>query len=357
MAGGGGTRLWPLSRRSIPKQMLNLFGERTLFQTAVDRLLPLIPIDQIYVVTIAEQALQLQDQAPEIPVSNYLIEPGPKGTASVVGLAAAVLQKADPLSRMACLTADHYIGNETMFRELLTAANSLATADELVTLGITPTYPSTGYGYIHQGAELGNQGGFPAFRVQKFNEKPVLSVARDFLLQGGYSWNSGMFVWKTGAILNEIERQMPDLSAGLAQITGAWGTNLQEEVVEQVWGGLVSETIDYGIMENAARVSMLQADGLEWWDVGGWDRLFELLPLDPDGNLIVGKQPVLFDTHNTMIYQTSSQGDERMIAALGVDNLVIVDTGDVLMICPRERAEEVREVVKLLRTRKQERYL
>ena len=348
MAGGGGTRLWPISRRRRPKQSLRLFGDQTLFQIAVDRLLPIMSPDRILVVTVAEQAELLQPQVPMVPASNFLLEPAPRGTASVIGLAAIVLRRQNPEFVMANLTADHYIANVDKFQELLLAAYEVACQGELVTLGITPRYPDTGYGYIHRGEALGTFCGYQAYRVEAFKEKPDLATAEAYVNSGEYVWNSGMFVWKASRILDEIERQMPDLFSGLMEIEAALGTPEEGRVLEEGWNELESETIDFGVMEGADQVAVIPADDLGWWDVGGWNRLFELMEPDEDGNLLVAPKTFALDVHRTLIYQDPEIEGERLIAALGVDDLIVIDTGDVLLVCRRERAEELRRLVQEL---------
>ena len=346
MAGGGGTRLWPLSRKAHPKQMLRLIDERSLFQTAVQRLNGAFPPERILIVTVADQAAQLKKQSPEIPLENFLLEPMPRGTASVVGLAAVALQQRDPEAVMAILTSDHFIGNEERFRQLLLAAYELATDGYLVTLGIAPTFPATGYGYIHQGELLGTYRGLNAYRALRFKEKPAEAQAKAMLESGDHAWNSGMFVWQADQILKEFDRQMPELSAALKEIASAWGTAEQDVVIEKVWPGIRQETIDYGIMEGASRVAVIPAKGLNWSDVGSWDSLFDVLPADRDGNIIMGGQHVGLDTNDSLVYVNQ---EHRLIVTIGVDDLVVVDTGDVLLVCRKDQAQKVREVVNQLK--------
>ena len=343
MAGGGGTRLWPLSRTDRPKQSLAIMGERTLFQMAVDRLTPAIPPERILVVSIDSMADILEPQVPALSAENFLNEPMPRGTASVIGYAAVVLRKRSSGAVMACLTADHVITNEARFLELLEAAAARAIQGELVTLGIAPTNPSTGYGYIHQGESKGTEAGFEVRTVLQFKEKPEQQEAIAYLESGEYAWNSGMFVWTAEQILKEIERQMPDLYASLHTIEGALDTPNETEVTRQVWEELKSETIDYGIMEGAANVVVIPVDDLGWWDVGGWDRLQDLLELDTKGNIVRAGEALISDTKGSVIYQ--EQGLKRLVATLGLEDIVIVDTEDVLLICDRSRAEEVRSLV------------
>ena len=348
MAGGGGTRLWPLSRRVRPKQILQLFGKRTLYQMAVDRILPIMTKERIYIVTVADQAKVLRNQAPSLPEANFIIEPSPRGTAAVVGLAAIVLSEQNPDCVMAVLTADHYIADVERFQDLLLAAYEVACDDELVTLGITPRYPDTGYGYIQRGASLGQYRGYHAYRVRSFKEKPGLTKAKEYLASGEYAWNSGMFVWKVSRILEEIEQQMPDLYNGLKIIEKTLGGSEEGETIENVWRELENQTIDYGVMEGAKQVSVIPADDLGWWDVGGWNRLFELMDIDEMGNLIDAPKTLILDTKNALIYQDPEVERDRLIASLGVEGVIVIDTGDVLLICHRDRAEDIRRLVKEL---------
>jgi mannose-1-phosphate guanylyltransferase len=354
MAGGGGTRLWPISRKETPKQLLPLLGKETLFQSTVARLEKMFPPERILVVTVGEQAREMQNQAPAIPVENYLIEPAPRGTASVVALAAAVLQKRDPQAVMAIQTSDHYIRNRDLFHYLVRTAFDVAQTNYLVTLGITPTYPSTGYGYIQQGEPLDGDYKYPVYTVERFKEKPDEETAQKLLRSGDHSWNSGMFVWRVDAILAEIERQMPELYAVVGKIGAAWGTTEQEQVVQAHWYDLRSQTIDYGVMEKAERVAVLPAGGLGWSDVGAWDSLFDVLLPDMNGNVAANAQHLALDTNNTLVYTTN---DERLVVTIGLDDLVIVDAGDVLLVCQVDQAQKVKDVVEHLKKHHQDKYL
>jgi mannose-1-phosphate guanylyltransferase len=354
MAGGGGTRLWPVSRKEKPKQLLPLLGKETLFQGTVARLEKLFPPQRILVVTVAEQAREMREQVPSIPEENYLIEPAPRGTASVVALAAAVLKKRDPQAIMAIQTADHHIRNRDLFHYLIRTAMDVADKGFLVTLGITPTFPSTGYGYIQQGEALDGDYKYPVFKVKSFKEKPDEATAHQLLRSGDHSWNSGMFVWHVDSILAEIQKQMPDLYATVDKIAGAWDTPNRKKVVEKVWYGLKSQTIDYGIMERAEKVAVLPAGGLGWSDVGSWDSLFEVLLPDMNGNVATNAQHLGLDTHNTLVY---SNDDERLVVTIGLDDMVVVDTGEILMICKVDQSQKVKDVVEHLKKHHQDKYL
>jgi mannose-1-phosphate guanylyltransferase len=345
MAGGGGTRLWPLSRRARPKQLLRLMDEGSLFQIAVNRLSGLFPPERVFVITVAELARELQDQCPAIPSENYIIEPMPRGTASVVGLGAVVLQHHDPQAVMAVLTADHYIGNVERYQQLLSAAYHAALDDHLVTLGITPNRPATGYGYIQRGEHLVNYGDFNAYRVLRFKEKPDEDQALVMLAAGDHAWNSGMFVWKAQNILAEFDRQMPELADQLKTIAVGWGTPRATETVARIWPTVQSQTIDYGIMEGADRVIVIPAPGLDWKDVGTWDSLFEVISPNKDGNIVIGGEHLGLDTRGSLVYMNQ---ERRLIVTIGVENLVVVDTGDVLLVCRKDQAQKVRQVVSQL---------
>ncbi|MFL7892630.1 MAG: mannose-1-phosphate guanylyltransferase [Anaerolineales bacterium] len=345
MAGGGGTRLWPLSRAAQPKQMLQLIGERSLFQIAVERLAGEFPAQRILVVTIADQVDILRKQAPEIPLDNFIIEPMPRGTASVIGLAGIVLQERAPEAVMAVLTADHFIGNVEKFLRLLNAAYKVAQDGYLVTLGIEPTLPATGYGYIQQGEPIGKYDQLQVYRALKFKEKPELSQAEAMLASGDHAWNSGMFVWQVERIMAEIALQMPELSTRLERISSARKTPDHAEVLNQQWTAIKAQTIDYGIMEGARDVAVIPAEGLRWNDVGSWDSLFDVFEINQDGNILLAGQYIGEDTRGSLIYQDQ---DQRLIVTIGVEDLVIVDTGDVLLVCKKDSAQKVRQIVEQL---------
>jgi mannose-1-phosphate guanylyltransferase len=354
MAGGGGTRLWPLSRKSMPKQMLSITGERTLYQMAFDRLRNLFSADHIYVVTVAEQIDVLAQQTPEIPLENYLVEPMPKGTATVVAYAANTLKKRDPQAVMAVLTADHMIANIPIFEQVLTAAYEAAKAGHLVTLGIVPKFPSTGYGYIQRSPQKITDFSLPVYRVERFREKPDLATAKEMLASGDYDWNSGMFIWQVDTILNAFEEYMPALCEKMQKMFSATDSETLKNRVREIWPTIEAQTIDYGIMEHAEDVVVVPAADLNWNDVGSWDSLFDVLQSDERCNIILGAEHLGIDTKDTLV--CSNQKD-RLIVTIGVENLVIVDTGDAILISDRDRVQEVREVVKQLQALKKEAYL
>jgi mannose-1-phosphate guanylyltransferase len=353
MAGGGGTRLWPISRRKHPKHVLPLLGKRTLFQSTLDRLDGFISPEYTLVVTTADQAKELKKQAPQLADENFLIEPQPRGTASVIGLAAEVIMKHDPEATMMVLTSDHYIHNNDLFQLVMRVAIEVASDNYLVTLGITPTFPATGYGYIQRGAILPEKYDYPVYRVLHFTEKPDELKARSMLASGDHSWNSGMFVWRVDCILDEFSRQMPALKTRLDRIGKAWGTSEQETVLASEWPQLKPETIDYGIMEHASNVAVLPAGGLEWSDVGSWDSLFNVLLPDHQGNVVVNNELISLDSCDSLLYTT----EKKLVVTIGVENLIVIDSGDALLICRRDRAQEVRQVIETLKKTHREDYL
>jgi mannose-1-phosphate guanylyltransferase len=342
MAGGGGTRLWPISRRDHPKQMLPLIGERTMFQLSIDRLLPLLPLEHIFVVTAADQVAPLSEQYPTLPDANFIVEPMGRGTAPCIGLSAVHLRHRDPHAVMIVVTADHYIRRVQTFRDVLRAARRVALDGYLVTMGIEPTYPATGYGYIKRGESLGQIEGFDYYRVAQFTEKPDAARARQFVRSGTYAWNSGMFIWRVDRILEEIDRWMPKLREVLETLASALDTPAYEGALHRLWPQLDKVAIDYGVMERADRVAVFPVD-LGWSDIGAWSSVMALHKADPEGNVLLG-DTIAVDTQRTMVFSEF----ERLIAVVGVEDLIVVDTPDALLVTRRDRSERVREVVRQL---------
>lgn len=344
MAGGVGTRLWPRSRAATPKQFLDLLGPRTMLQETIDRIEPLIPLHRMLVVAGVEHTAEVQAQMPDLPAENILAEPGPRGTAPCIGLAAMALWRRDPAALMAVFPADHCIADAAGFRRAIAAAAQIAQEGYLVTLGITPSHPHTGYGYIQRGPTLGQRGGLPVFEVRRFVEKPDEATARQFVASGEYYWNAGIFIWQVERILAEIERLLPRLHAGLQRINQAWHSPRRMAELEGAWQQMPSTTIDYGIMEKATRVAVLPVE-IGWDDVGNWATLSALLEADEAGNVVRGSgRPLLLDTAGTYLYTSAG----RLVAAIGLKDFVVVDTPDALLICPKDRAQAVREVVERL---------
>jgi mannose-1-phosphate guanylyltransferase len=351
MAGGGGTRLWPISRQAHPKPTLVISGGMSLFQHSINRLKGLFPLERVLVVTNAEQSKLYKKMIPALSDENFLLEPEPKGTAAVVALSARVLFEREPESIMAVLTADHIIKNVKVFQEVLSAAYLLAQRDKLVTLGIEPTTANTGYGYIQFGDRMGDLLSLPAFQVIKFKEKPDAKNADLFIKSGDHAWNSGMFVWKTKTILDEFQRFMPDLFNKVNQynlLRRAEGKIPSKEV----WGSIFPSTIDYGIMEKSRNVTMIYARDLGWNDVGSWDSLFEVLPPDENGNIVMKGNIETIDVKGSLFH---SEDSKKLIAGIHIKDMIIIDTKDALLVCPRKDSQRVREMVNLLKAKKKTR--
>lgn len=348
-AGGSGTRLWPLSRAAHPKFLHALTGDdRSLIQATIDRLAALAPPERTLIVTGGAHAAGIARQLPDLPEANIIVEPGPRDSAPAIGLAAAIIHQRDPEAVMGSFHADHLVRDEEVFREAVRMAASVARDGYLTTIGIMPTAPETGYGYIRQGETLAN---YDACRVEEFKEKPPRAVAEQYVASGRYLWNAGMFVWKTAVILDEMARQLPELHAGLLRIAGDWDTSRREETLAAVWPTLPKITIDHGIMEGAAAAGRVATvpGRFGWNDVGDWDTLATVLPVDAGGNVILGGdragQCLTVDTHNSLIAPASG----RIIATLGLEDIIVVDTDDAVLVCPRSRAQDVRKLVDALK--------
>jgi mannose-1-phosphate guanylyltransferase len=341
LAGGTGTRLWPLSRANLPKQLLALLGERSLVQATVDRVVPLVGAERILIVTEASHADQLGAQLPELPPENILVEPTRRGTAAAVGLAAFTLAARDPAATMASLHSDHAIMDADEFRACLTAAFEVAESDDwLVTMGVRPTSPHTGMGYIQVGAPIGTFSGRIAHRAQRFVEKPDRDTAERYI-QEGYVWNPGMFVWRVPVVLREFERHLPQMHAGLNAYSEKCSALAGPESLREAYASLPVETIDYGIMERAERVATIPVS-FGWSDVGGWSELFQIAPKDAAGNVVRGEH-VGIDTRDVLVH-----GAGRPVFTIGVHDLVIVDLPDALLVCDRARSEQVKALVEQL---------
>ncbi len=343
MAGGTGTRLWPRSRSAKPKQFLALLGERTMLQETTDRILPLVRPEELIIVTGQKYVELSAEQLPDVPRQNLIGEPSGKGSAPAIGLGALSMLRDNPDAVMAVLSSDHLIQKADVFREALKAAEELAQQGYLVTLGIQPTEPQTGYGYIQRKAEIGAYNGFTAYEVQRFVEKPSRDKAEEYVQSGEYSWNAGIFIWRADRIMEAFGEYLPQLREQLTSIEAAGGPS-NPQAFGDVWESIESITIDYGIMEQAERVAVIPVD-IGWNDVGDWDSLTELAPKQ-DTN-VVQAEHVGIDTTNTLVYSDSN----RLIATIGLDNFLVIDTGDTVLIAPRSRAQDVKKIVDELKRR------
>lgn len=353
MAGGGGTRLWPMSRQSTPKQFLPLVEDDSMFKISVQRLAPLFTPDRIYVVTGEKYVATLREQAPEIPAENFIVEPYGRNTAPAAALGVTVIQKRDPEAIIAILTADHHIANKEKFRRVLASAYDIADSHNfIVTLGISPSYPSTGFGYIKRGNYLGEENGFNYYNSLGFKEKPDASNAIRYIKSGQYSWNSGMFIWRAERAMQEFERQQPAMFQLLEKLGAAVDTDTFMDVLHEVWEEMPSIQLDYAVMENAELMCVIPMD-VGWSDVGSWGALYDILEQDSAGNIFKGqaKTRVNIDTQETLIYS------DRLVVTVGVRDVVIIDTDDAILVCHKDRTQEVKDVVKDLKAQEQDDYL
>ncbi len=352
LAGGSGTRFWPLSRTKTPKQLMSVFGGRSMLQRTVERVLPLSP-ERIMVVTNILQAEETERQLRELgdfPV-DVIAEPVGRNTAPAIALAAAIIARHDPEATMLVLPADHYIRNEAEFCRVARAASEAAANGALVTLGIEPTRPETGYGYIEAESEGPGAGARP---VKRFVEKPDLPKALEFLAAGNFYWNSGMFIWRVDAIRRELDRQMPALATAIDSIAfgGSWDLESLKPRVAEIYPGIRGESIDYGVMERAERVLVIPAS-FGWSDVGSWSALPEVMDGDESGNVaIAARGLVSIDSRDSLVY-----GNGKLIALVGVEGLIVVDTPDALLVCRQERAQDVKKVVEALQKEGRTEYL
>jgi len=342
MAGGSGTRLWPLSRRQHPKQLLQLSGERSLYQLAIDRLGPILSPEHIIVITAGNMVSKLMDQTPSIPAANFLVEPEGRGTAPVIGLGALYAEHlAGGEAVIACLTADHLIADVTGFQNVLRAASEISQTGTIVTLGVEPTFASTGYGYIQRGNARANNTAFAVYEVNRFKEKPNETAATNMVSDGEHYWNSGMFLWSTKMVQSEFQRQLPQTSAVLRELIVSIGTASQDDVLARVWSTIPKDSIDYAIMENANDVCVIPIN-VGWSDVGSWLSVLNSTESDRFGNVVLSGEHYAIETSNTLVHS------KKLVATIGIENLIIVDTPDVLLICAAERSEDVKRVVESL---------
>lgn len=344
MAGGKGERFWPRSRRNMPKQFLSLTDDgKTMIQLTVERIQPLIAIEDVFVVTNKDYKELVKAQLPELPEENIVLEPMAKNTAPCIGLASMYIKKKYDDAVMVVLPSDHLIKFNSMFINTLKDAIEVAEEEtNMATIGITPNYPETGYGYINFGEEKQNTKNHNVYKVERFVEKPNLEKAKEYLLSGKYLWNSGMFVWKASTILGQFEKLLPDTYAGLLKIEEALGTEDAESVLEIEFQKFQSESIDYGIMEKAQDIYTLPGN-FGWDDVGSWLALERFNRTNDQGNVVNGNV-ISIDTKNSII-----QGSDKLIATVGVDNLIVVDTADALLICKKENAQDIKRVLENLK--------
>lgn len=343
LAGGSGTRLWPRSRSETPKHLLNLLRtDVSMLQETVGRMLPVVAPEDVYVVTNARHVDAVREQLPEVPPENVLAEPIGRNSGPAVGYAAAHIHKRDPQGVMLVLPADHVILREEDFRAVARTGARVAERGHLVTLGITPTTPDTGYGYMETGEEIQTIDGYAVRAVVRFTEKPDVETATRYVESGRYVWNSGMFMWQASTILDEMRQYMPGLFAALTALDPVLGTSAEAAEIGRVWPDLEDRSIDHGVLEQSHKVVTLPVD-IGWSDVGDWAALAEFSPQDEDGNSLLG-DAMAFGCRDSFVYSAG-----RLITAIGLEDMIVVDTGDAVLVCPKSRAQEVRKVVDRLK--------
>ncbi|MBQ8350072.1 MAG: mannose-1-phosphate guanylyltransferase [Ruminococcus sp.] len=339
MAGGRGERFWPKSRNNRPKQFLSLTSDgETMIQKTVKRLSPLVEAEDIFIVTNAAYTELVKEQLPDVPAENILAEPCARNTAPCIAFAAAVIGRKYDDAVMLVLPSDHLIGYENIYIKTLKKAVSVAeNGKNLVTIGITPTYPETGYGYINFGKECGD-----AYEVEKFVEKPDLPTAKKYLASGKYLWNSGMFVWKISSIMADLKAFMPEIYEGALRIGESFGSDDFEETLVKEFAAFTSESIDFGIMEKASDIYTLPGS-FGWDDVGSWLAVERINETDDNKNFTEG-DVITVDAERTTIC-----GGKRLIAAIGTSDIIIVDTDDVLLVCSKNNTQDVKKVISQLK--------
>lgn len=347
LAGGSGTRFWPLSRTTRPKQLISLTGDKTMLQRTVERVLPLKP-KRILIITNHLQADETAKQVKEFDSVNIdiIAEPVAKNTAPAIGLAATIIAAHDPNAIMIVLPADHFIRDEAALLDTLSQSVKSAANGYLITLGIIPTRPETGYGYIEADMELRGEGPFP---VKSFVEKPPLDTAITYIEAGNFFWNSGIFVWRTDVILKEINVYMTDLSSALGKIdftNDVWELSDLKKQIAEMFRAVDSISIDYGVMEKSNRVQVVPVE-MGWSDVGSWSAIPEVVAANSDGNVLINtNEYIAVNSHNCVVY-----GNGRTVATVGVDDLIVVATADALLVCHRNAAQDVKKVVEQLTVR------
>src|SRR5580658_4961094 len=353
LAGGRGTRFWPRSRTRTPKQLLNIVGKDTMLEQTVARLRPLIPPDRIWTVTNAEQAVAVKKQVPAAARSRVLTEPIGRNTAAAIALAAFHVRhvaKGDAL--MAVLPADHFIAQPDKYRKIVSAAIELAREPgRMIVLGIPPTRPDTGFGYVERFGDALGSADFPAFAVRRFTEKPAPDLAKQYVASGNYQWNAGMFFWRVSTFLGNLKMFLPKTHEALESLAETIGKKTYDRRLRAIYPTLENISVDYAILENATRqegpprVFVIPAD-IGWSDIGSWAAVYELLARQSGDNVLAGRGLALDATGNFLYSPT------KFIAVIGIRDLIVVETPDALLIVPRDRAQDVAKIVKSLEERK-----
>lgn len=338
LAGGSGTRLWPLSTPSFPKQFLPLPGGNSMIQETLARVEPLISPEHAWVVTGRSMTELVHEHLPSIAVDHILGEPMGRNTSPAIGWVAASIARQDPQAVMAIFPADHVIANVDTLRQSLQLAYELAEKGYLVTLGIKPTAPETGYGYIRFAGETAEGHGLSAFRVEKFVEKPNLATAKSYLQDGHYVWNSGMFVWSVETILAELRMHLPEISRKIDLIVNSMGSSLERSTLDEIWPTLTAISIDFGVLEKSKNIVVIPVD-LGWNDVGNWEQYGSLFPSDEQGVGAVGSH-INLRSQNIFVYNNTA----RQVYTIGLEDVVVVEMEDKTVICHKDHVQHVKEL-------------
>jgi mannose-1-phosphate guanylyltransferase len=355
MAGGAGTRFWPRSRRDKPKQLLKIVSQKTMLQDTFERTKKLTPPEKVLIVTGESLKKEIQSQLPEIPEENIILEPFGRNTAPCIALAATIINKREnnKPATMVVLPADHLIKDVSAFQKSILAATKLAQKEEtLITIGIKPTYPEKGYGYIQRNAKETVLDGQKIYKVKTFAEKPNIETARRFLDSGDFYWNAGIFIWTTQTIIKEFESQFTELYELLPNLENKIDTKGMEEEILKVYSATKSISIDYAIMENAENVSVIESE-FDWSDVGSWEAVYNLSDKNKNGSVVFSDNAVELNSSNNFFLSEN----KKLIAAIDVEDLILVETDDAILICKKNSSQKVKDIVDKLRLKEMERYL
>jgi len=351
MAGGSGTRFWPRSKTVKPKQYLNIFGKDSLLESTVNRFATFTETANIYIVSNKTQAKVLEEQTSNLPKENLIYEPVGKNTLPCIGLAAMFAEKENPDGIMVVSPSDHLIENDELFKETVLAAAKIADEhDGIVTIGISPTYPATGYGYVQTEKEIGKGEKIRQFKVKRFVEKPDETTASKYLKEGGFYWNSGLFVFKIPVFLEAVKEFAPALYTDLRKIQADLGKPCFENTLDTIYRAVESISVDYGIMEHAKNIYLVEGN-FDWNDLGGWESVYLADKKDINGNAGSG-EAIIIDAKNSYVYS-----DSGLIALVGLDDVIVVQEGNTTLVCKRDRAEDVKKIVDKLKTEDKNQYL
>ncbi|WP_319590548.1 mannose-1-phosphate guanylyltransferase [uncultured Draconibacterium sp.] len=351
MAGGSGTRFWPRSKTVKPKQYLNIFGDKSLLQDTIERFATFTKQENIYIVSSATQAKVLEEQTPMLPKENLIYEPIGRNTLPCIGLAAMYAERENPDGVMVVSPSDHLITNNTLFESTVLAAAKIANErDGIVTLGITPTYPATGYGYVQTAEDITGNENIKQFKVERFVEKPDEATATNYLKQGGFYWNSGLFVFKVSVFLKAVEEFAPELYADLRKIQADFGNPSYPETLDTIYRAVESISVDYGIMEHAKNIFLVEGN-FDWNDLGSWESVYQTDKKDENGNAGMG-EAIFLDSKNSYV-----STDDGLVAVVGLDDVIVVRDGNTTLVCKRDNAEDIKKIVEELKAKNKLEYL